>query len=336
MGHAHGGFAHRHDHGPASSPGDRSGHSDGSGTTRRLIIALVINFVFLLVEAIGGWLTNSLALLSDAGHMLTDVGALALAVFARWLAARPAGLHRTFGFRRAEIIAAFVNALLLWVIVGVVVWEAIQRFSAPAPVDAMPMAFIAAAGLLANVVSAWLLHRDHRHDLNVHGAYIHLIADAAGSVGALGAGLIMLGGGSPVADPIASLIIAALIFWGSFGLMRESVEILMEAAPADIDLRDLQEDLIGIPDVRGVHDFHVWRISTGLISLTGHLIVTGEADRDLILMQSQGLLRSRHGIHHVTLQIETEDLHRFLTTEETTVRLDPRRHTPPPGSPEKS
>jgi cobalt-zinc-cadmium efflux system protein len=314
---------HTHDHAHAGHS-----HTDPSATTRKLVIALQINFVFLLIEAIGGWYTNSLALLSDAGHMLTDVGALALALGARWLASRPATASRSFGFRRAEVLAAFLNAITLWAIVGGIVWEGIERINRPESVGSGLMVVIAFLGLAANLISAWMLSGSHG-DINVRGAYLHLMADALGSVGALVAGVAMLWGVSPVIDPIASMLIAGLVFWGSLGLMRQSVNILMEATPAGINVAAISRALANLPGVREVHDLHIWQIGSGLVSLTGHLVVHNQVDRDLLLMQAQGLMRSKHGIDHVTLQTETAELHRFLTTEEQTVSLQRKRPLPP-------
>lgn len=308
------GAHHDHHHGTAHD------HGSADRTTTRLLYALEINFVFLVVEAVGGWYTNSLALLSDAGHMLTDVAALALALAARWLARRPANAQRSFGWRRAEILAAFLNAIALWAIVAAIVWEAVHRLRHPEAVGSELMVAIAFLGLVANAVSAWMLAGEH-DDLNVRGAFLHLMSDVLGSVGALTAGLIMLFGGSPIVDPLTSMLIAGLVFWGSLGLMRQSVNILLEAAPADMDVSAVTASLIALPGVREVHDLHVWQIGSGLVSLTGHLIVETEADRDRTLMQAQGVLRSRHGIEHLTLQLETPELHRFLTTAEQTVNL---------------
>lgn len=308
---------HSHHHHAASQP-------EVQRTNRRLLYALQINALFLIVEAAGGLYTNSLALLSDAGHMLTDVAALALALAARWLAQRPATIQRSFGYRRAEILAAFLNALLLWAIVGGIIWEAIHRMRSPEPVDSSVMTLIAFLGLGANAVSAWFLHGVHG-DINVRGAYLHLMADALGSIGALGAGLLLMFGGNPIVDPIASILIAGLVFWSSLGLMRDSVNILMEASPAGVDPAAVHGSLSHLPGVAEVHDLHVWQIGSGLTSLTGHLVTENDVDRDHLLMQAKGLLRSVHGISHLTLQIETRDLHRFLTTEEHTVQLDRKR-----------
>jgi cobalt-zinc-cadmium efflux system protein len=295
---------------------------------RRLLIALEINAAFLVVEAVGGWLTNSLALLSDAAHMLTDVAALGLALGARWLASRPATTRRSYGYRRAEILAAFLNALLLWAIVAGVLWEALHRLRAPQAVDAGVMSGIALLGLAANAVSAYMLAGEHG-DINVRGAFLHLAADTLGSLGALGAGVYMLLGGSPAVDPLASILIAGLVFWGSLGLMRQSVDILMESTPAHLDVAAITRSLAALRVVREVHDLHVWQIGSGLVSLTGHLIVDAEADRDRLLLDARGVLHAHHGIEHLTIQLETPELHRFLTTAEQTVRLERKRPPSP-------
>lgn len=311
-------FGHDHGHShPAADP-------RAERTTRRLRYALEINFVFLIVEAAGGWYTNSLALLSDAGHMLTDVAALALALFARWLAARPASAQRSFGYRRAEILAAFLNALALWAIVAGILWEAVQRVRAPEAVGSGLMTVIALLGLAANAVSAWMLAGEHG-DMNVRGAFLHLMADVLGSVGALVAGLVMLFGGNPIVDPLASILIAGLVFWGSLGLMRQSVDVLMEAAPAHVDVGAVTRALAAVAGVAEVHDLHVWQIGSGLVSLSGHLVVGNDADRDVVLLQAQRMLRGDFAIEHATLQIETAALHRFLTTAETTINFERKR-----------
>lgn len=309
---------HAHDHGATAS--DR--------VNRRLILALEINVVFLVVEALGGWYTNSLALLSDAAHMLTDVAALGLALGARWLAAQKAPKHRSYGYRRAEILAAFLNALLLWAIVAGVLWEAIHRLRTPEPVEGTLMTGIAFLGLVANAVSAFMLAGEHG-DINVRGAFLHLAADTLGSLGAMGAGIFMMFGGSPAVDPLTSILIAGLVFWGSLGLMRQSVNILMESTPAGFDAAAISRSLAELRGVREVHDLHIWQIGSGLVSLTGHLIVESETDRDRLLMEARGLMHSRHGIEHLTIQIETPELHRFLTTAEQTVRLERKRPPSP-------
>lgn len=318
-------MARRHHHPDESSPLE---HQGAQAISRRLVYALEINVAFLIVEAVGGYFTNSLALLTDAGHMFTDVGALGLALAARWLATRPATDRRTFGYLRAEILAAFLNSILLWVLVTGVLWEAIQRVRHPEPIASGWMTIIAVLGLAANLASAWLL-RGSQSDLNIRGAYLHLLSDALGSVGALGAGIFLMLGGNPIADPLVSLLIAGLIFWASIGLMRESLDILMEATPHSLDISAVQRTLSTLPGVTEVHDLHIWQVGTGLVSLTGHLIVDASTDRDRLLMQAQGALRSMHGISHATLQIETAELHRFLTTQEHTVKLERKRPPSP-------
>jgi len=273
---------------------------------RPLAIALVITAVFLVAEVIGGLLTNSLALLADAGHMATDVAALALALFAVWLARRPATPQRSFGFYRVEILAALVNAATLVAISFYIFWEAFQRLGEPPEVDSGPMLMVAIAGLGANAASAWVLMRGggHQESLNIRGAFLHVIGDMLGSVGAIIAALVMLATGWYLADPILSAGIGLLILWSSWRLMRESVEVLLEATPSTISSREVQQAVAEVDGVVGVHDLHIWTVTSGLIAMSGHIEVTGEREWASLLVELTDLLRDRFGIAHVTLQPE--------------------------------
>ena len=273
---------------------------------RPLAIALVITAAFLVAEVIGGLLTNSLALLADAGHMATDVAALALALFAVWLARRPATLKRSFGLYRVEILAALVNAATLVLISFYIFWEAWQRLGEPPEVDSGPMLIVAIAGLLANAASAWVLMRGggHQESLNVRGAFLHVIGDMLGSVGAIAAALVMLTTGWYLADPILSAGIGLLILWSSWRLLRESVEVLLESTPASIDAREVQQSMATVDGVVGVHDLHVWTVTSGLIAMSGHVEVTGQRDWHDVLSDLSLLLREQFAITHVTLQPE--------------------------------
>ena len=277
---------------------------------RPLAIALAITAVFLVAEVIGGLLTNSLALLADAGHMATDVAALALALFAVWLARRPATPERSFGFYRVEILAALTNAATLIAISFYIFWEAYQRLGEPPEVDSGPMLIVAIAGLAANAASAWVLMRGggHEENLNTRGAFLHVIGDMLGSVGAIAAALIMLATGWYLADPILSAGIGLLILWSSWRLLRESVEVLLEATPAQIDAREVQQAVAGVTGVVGVHDLHVWTVTSGLVAMSAHVEVTGARDWHDVLDDLSNLLRDRFGIVHVTLQPETRQV----------------------------
>ena len=282
-------------------------HSPGERVDRRpLRIALVITSASLIAELIGGLLTNSLALLADAAHMATDVAALGLALFAIWLAGRPATPQRSFGFYRAEILAALVNAGTLIAISIYIFWEAFHRIGNPPDVKSGPMLVVAVAGLVANGASAWVLMRGggHEHDLNTRGAFLHVLGDMLGSVGAITAALIMIATGWYLADPILSAGIGLLILGSSWRLLRESVEVLLEATPGDIGPADVRAAMVEVVGVSGVHDLHVWTVTSGLIAMSGHVEVTGRRDWQAVLSDLTGLLRAEFGIAHVTLQPE--------------------------------
>lgn len=300
--HDHEGHGHDHEHGHSEQSAERVNR-------RPLAIALAITAIFLVAEVIGGLLTNSLALLADAGHMATDVAALALALGAVWLARRPATPERSFGFYRAEVLAALVNAVTLVGISFYIFWEAYQRIGDPPEVDSGPMLAVAVAGLLANVASAWVLMRGggHQQNLNMRGAFLHVIGDMLGSVGAITAALVMLTTGWYLADPILSAGIGGLILWNSWRLLRESVEVLLEMTPKRLDTTDLYDTLGGVSGVADVHDLHIWTITSGLVSLSGHVEVTSERAWSEVLPDLIGILQKRFGVVHATLQPEVAD-----------------------------
>ncbi len=281
-------------------------HQPARVQRRPLVLALLITSTFLVMEVIGGILTNSLALLADAGHMATDAGALALSLFAVWLAARPATPERSFGFLRAEVLAALFNAASLIAISLYIFWEAVQRIGEPPEIDSGPMLGIAVIGLLANAASAWVLSRGggHTHNLNTRGAYLHVVGDMLGSVGAIVAALVMLATGWYLVDPLLSAGIGMLILWSSWRLLRESLDVLLEATPPDIDLLQLRAALTSVPGISGVHDLHVWTVTSGLIALSGHVEVTDDVDWETALIKLTGIARAQFGIAHVTLQPE--------------------------------
>ncbi len=287
-----------------------SEHAPAERVDRRpLAIALVITALFLVVEVVGGLLTNSLALLADAGHMLTDVAALVLALFATWLAQRPATPERSFGYLRAEVLAALVNAVALIVVSLFVFWEAYRRIGEPPHVDNGPMLVVAVAGLLANAASAWVLSRGggHQHNLNTRGAFLHVIGDMLGSAGAIVAALVMLATGWYLADPLLSAGIGLLVLWSAWRLMRESVDVLLEATPAGIDPVAIRAALGGIDGVEGVHDLHVWTVTSGLVALSAHVEVAAGSDWERLLPEAADLLAAQFGIGHITLQPEDAD-----------------------------
>lgn len=276
---------------------------------RPLIIALLITALFLVVEFVGGLITGSLALMADAGHMATDVAALALSLFAIWLARRPATPERSYGFARAEVLAALINAATLVAISIYIFWEAFNRIGEPPEIESGPMLLVAVAGLAANAASAWVLMRGggHEHNLNTRGAFLHVVGDMLGSLGAIAAALVMLATGWYLADPLLSAAIGLLILWSSWQLFRESVEVLLETTPKDIDATEVRRALTQVEGVSGVHDLHIWTVTSGLIAMSGHVEVTATREWHELLDQCTRLLRERFGIAHVTMQPETLD-----------------------------
>lgn len=273
------------------------------GIPRKLLVVLVLTSVFMVVEAVGGYLSGSLALIADAGHMLTDVGALALSLGSVWLARRPATARRTFGYLRLEILAAFVNGAVLLALVAWIVVEAVRRLRAPVPVEADLFLAVAGIGLVVNLVALWVLHGDHRHSLNVRGAYLHVLGDALGSVGAITAALVIRFTGWLPADAIISIVLSLLILVGAWRLVRESVDILLEAVPAHVDLDAVRAGILAVPGVVSVHDLHVWTVTSGMVAMSGHVVVPDLARHPETLGRVQEALRAK-GIAHATIQLE--------------------------------
>lgn len=270
---------------------------------RALRLVLIITSVFMLAEFVGGIVANSLALLADAGHMLTDVAAVALALFVAWISQRPATPQKTFGYLRLEILAALLNGSALFVIAGSIVWEAIDRFQAPPDVEPRILFSVAALGLIANLIAMKLLHAGHEHSLNVRGAYLHVVSDMLGSIGALAAGAIIWVTDWSLADPIVSIVVALLILGSAWRLVRDSVEVLLEATPRHIEMTDVETELRAIPDVSGVHDLHVWTVTSGVVAMSGHVCVDDPEANQRVLEDAQQRMDGL-GIHHVTIQIE--------------------------------
>ena len=272
---------------------------------RRLTLALGITAVVMVAEAVGGWLAGSLALLADAGHMLADGAALGLALFAAHVAQRPATAQRSFGLLRLEILAALANgALLIAIAVGIGL-EAWRRLRAPPAVNAELLLGVAAVGLVANFVAVTLLHRGHQHSLNQRAAYLHVVGDLLGSVGALAAGAIVLGTGWTPADPLISIFIGALVLVSAWRLVKESTDVLLEATPGDIALEEVHDRILAVRGVDSVHDLHVWTVTSGVVAMSGHLVVKNPADNQPVLEAVQDRMRAL-GIHHVTVQMERE------------------------------
>jgi cobalt-zinc-cadmium efflux system protein len=282
-------------------------HSHSEGPGRPLGIALVITAVLLFGEAIGGWLANSLALLADAGHVLTDGAALALALFVTWLARQPGKPEKTFGYLRWEILAALFNAATLLVISGWIVVEAVMRFRNPEPIEGGLMFWVAVVGLIGNAISARVLHGSHTHNMNVRAAYLHVVGDLLASVGVVVAALFVRFLGWTAADPIASIVTTLFIVNGAWRLLRESVDVLLEAAPKHIPLDEVRRVIAGINNVEGVHDLHVWTVTSGMVALSAHAVVKDGNHHQPVLEEAIDRLRLM-GINHVTLQLECADL----------------------------
>jgi cobalt-zinc-cadmium efflux system protein len=272
---------------------------------RRLTLALVITLLVMVVELVGGWLSGSLALLADAGHMLADGAALAVALFASWIAQRPATAQRSFGFMRLEILAALVNGAVLIVIAIGIGIEAWRRLRAPPPVDGGLLLGVAGIGLLANVVAALVLHRGHQHSLNQRGAYLHVLGDLLGSIGALLAGVIVLATGWTPADPLISVLIGGLVLVSAWRLVKESTDVLLEATPRHIALSDVHERIASVPGVDSVHDLHLWTVTSGVVAMSGHVVVKNPTDNQPVLEEVQDRMRAL-GVQHVTVQVERE------------------------------
>jgi cobalt-zinc-cadmium efflux system protein len=271
-----------------------------------LVATLVLTGGYMVVELIGAFLTGSLALFADAVHMLTDVGGLGLALFAIWIASRPPTPAKTYGYYRAEILAAVVNALLLLAVAGGILIEAWERLLHPRGVLGGPMLAIGAAGLVVNLVSAWLLHRDAEHSLNVRAAYLEILSDAVSSLGVLvAAGVVLVTGWMP-ADALVSAGIALFIVPRTWSLLRQAVNVLLEGVPAHLDLSAIEEAITQVPGVVRVHDLHVWTLTSGREAMSAHVVVLDVRESERLLAALHAVLHTRFGIDHTTIQLETE------------------------------
>lgn len=258
----------------------------------------------MIAEVIGGIISNSLALMADAGHMLSDTGALGLSMFAIWIAQRPPNPKRTYGYYRVEILTALIHAAALLVIAFFILMEAFERFSEPHVVKGPVMLGVAAGGLVVNLIGLWILHAGTEQNLNVRGAWLHVLTDALGSVGAMISAALVWGFGFHRADPIASIVISGLVVYSSWPLLKQAVAILMESAPGHIDVDEVRDAMAATPGVRGVHDLHVWSITQGLECLSGHVVTEAEENQQELLATLRHTLHERFGIDHVTIQIE--------------------------------
>jgi cobalt-zinc-cadmium efflux system protein len=269
----------------------------------RMVVALAINVVLLAGTVVGGILTDSLALLADAGHLLSDVGAIAIGLVAARLAAMAPTAGRTYGLQRTEVLGALANGVLLVVVAVLIVVEAISRFGSPPDVAGAGMLAVGLAGLAGNVAATWVLASGDRGDLNLEGVLRHSAADALSSVGVVVAAILILVAGWDVADPVASLVIAALILAGSWRLLKEPVDVLLEAAPAGTDVAAIGNAMAAEKDVVEIHDLHIWTVTSGFPALSAHVVVRRGCDRDRVLLGIERLLHDRFGITHTTLQV---------------------------------
>lgn len=281
----------------------------GTISSKQLWVATSLTFAFCLGEAAVGYFSNSLALMADAGHNFADALALALSAFAIWMATKPADSKRTFGYHRVGILAALVNAAGLVVMAGAIFWEALQRLNAPEAVQSGPMIWVALLAIILNSGIAWWLSRAAKEDLNIRGAYLHMIGDAAASLGVVIAGIIIALTGAYIADPIVSIIFAALVLWSSWGILTESIHVLLEATPAGLDLAKVEQAIRGVAGVLDTHDIHVWTVSSGLIAGSCHIVVADQrvSNSQQIHQNVAHMLEHDFKISHSTIQVEVED-----------------------------
>lgn len=300
---------HRHDH--AQHNDDKAhlhpiaGHDHSRGLSQRLlVIVLVLTFLYMIAEVIGGFLANSLALISDAGHMFTDVAALALSFLAMRFAVRPATTRKTYGFYRIEILAALVNGVTLIALSLVILVEAYHRLSAPEVVDGKMLLWVSTGGLAVNLIAAYLLSRAEKESLNIRGAFLHVLGDLLGSVAAIAAGALILWRDWRWADPAFSVLISVLIIVNAWRLVADAVNVLLEGTPSHIDVHKVEEAIHGVDGVRAVHDLHIWTITSGRHSLTAHVVIDDPRESYRILRELRELLASQFGLAHTTIQVE--------------------------------
>ena len=300
--------SHSHDHAQSHDHDHAVGPRAAAAQAGRLRIALAITLLVLAAELVGGFLANSLTLLADAGHLLTDVAALGLTLFVTWFSRRPETPKRTYGYLRLEILAALLNGAVLLVISALIVWQAVLRIRAPEHVAGGLMLVIALIGLVANLVSARTLHPASESSLNIRGAYLHILGDLLGSIGTVVAAIIIRTTGWQLADPIASIIVSVLIVRSAWSLVRESVDVMLESTPAHISLGAVRAQLEAIPGIEAVHDLHVWTVTSGVIAMSTHAIVREPERHQHVLEHILDAMRL-FGIQHVTVQIEQQEMY---------------------------
>jgi cobalt-zinc-cadmium efflux system protein len=299
---------HNSEDGHQHGPGHSHAHTQGADApVRALKWALGLTATLFVVEVVGGVVSNSIALLADAGHMLTDVAALALSLFVAWFSQQPVNPRKTYGYLRWEILAAFINGAALLLISVWILWEAVSRFRSPEPIAGGLMLWVASAGLAVNLIAAKILTAGSKHNLNTRGAYLHVLGDLFSSIGTVGAAIAIQLTGWLAADPIASVITTFLIIGGAWRLVRESVDILLESTPAHIPLPAVRGQLEAIPGIESVHDLHVWSVTPAVVAMSAHCIVRESDQHQHVLEHIHDAMRL-FGIEHVTIQLEKNEM----------------------------
>jgi cobalt-zinc-cadmium efflux system protein len=303
--HGHSHHHHHHDHGHHHHHDhDHLTAALSRGHIQKLKWVFVLTVGYMLVEFAGGWFSHSLALMADAAHMFADSTAIGLSLFAAWFSLKPASRQKTFGYQRAEILAALFNAILLTLLALTILYEGYERFNNPLAVDAGLMLKVAIGGFLVNIAAAYILHAESHTNLNIKGAYLHVLGDLMGSVGAIAASLLMIYGGYYWADPLISILIALLVLFSAFQLLKEAINILLEGCPSHISVSEIREAILNFEGIQAVHHLHVWNINTQRIVLTAHLVVTPASFSGDTLTIIQEALKEKFGLSHVTLQLE--------------------------------
>lgn len=284
------------------------GHSHPPAAERKLLLCAGLTIAFVFAEGAAGIASHSLALVSDAGHNFTDAAALLLSWYAVWITRRPASQERTFGYHRAGILAALINAVSLVLIALFILWEAIQRLRAPQEIAGAPMIVLGLAAIGMNLAIGFWLTQEAKNDLNIRSAYIHMMGDAASAAGVVIAGVLVRFVGLPLADPLISLLIAGLILWSSWGILKEAVDILLEGSPAGLEMPEVEDAIAGVPGVIRAHDLHVWTIGSGVTACSCHIVVAEQSVRSgqQVLRAVTAELERRFHINHTTLQVEVE------------------------------
>ncbi|RTL35696.1 MAG: cation transporter [Candidatus Melainabacteria bacterium] len=305
MVHSHGGHGHGHSHGAGHSHGVGHSHHDLRNESKKgMLTVLALTGTYMVIECVTGYFTGSLAMFADAGHMLSDVAALVLSLLAVWFASKPATPGKTYGYYRSEILAGFFNALALVVLSLVVLYEAYRRLSSPPEVHGIPVLVVAAIGLIMQLVSLKMLKKSADASINTRAAYLEILGDSLASVGVIISSLIIIFTRWYLADPIISGIIGLAILPRTWLLLSECINILMEGTPGHIDLSSLREAITAVPGVQGIHDMHVWTITSGLDAMSGHIIIDSTAPAEEVLTNVTKILNEDFDLHHTTIQVE--------------------------------